>query len=412
MRETVRINLLGSFHIYRGADSVDALVGKSRKGMMLLQFLALQHGENVPVYRLIETLWSGEGSSNPESALKTLVSRLRVILAQVSPALAACIVTERGSYRWVTQPGVSIDLYEFEELEKRLSTCTELTEESQRDYQRALSLYGGNLLQGSEEEWALSRSATLHASFLKLVYQYLTLLKAAERYNEIIDVCRAALDVDAFDETLHLQLMNALVKTCRNHEALMQYKHVTNLHFRYLGVQPPEGIQEFYKQIMQAGDTLEMNIDAIREELQEYGEVSGAFVCEYAVFKEIYNLQMRNLERLGSSMFIALLMVSSMDSKPLNPLKLNDVMKGLLKVLTANLRKGDTITQFSPTQYALLLPTVDYDSGKAVMERLKRKFYQAYPNSTYMLTYRLGPLSTKKTDAEHAEDKQEDAEKA
>lgn len=130
MRETVRINLLGSFHIYRGADSMDALVGKSRKGMMLLQFLALQHGENVPVYRLIETLWNGEGSSNPESALKTLVSRLRVILAQVSPALAACIVTERGSYRWVTQPGVSIDLYEFEELEKRLSTCTELTEES------------------------------------------------------------------------------------------------------------------------------------------------------------------------------------------------------------------------------------------------------------------------------------------
>ena len=218
--------------------------------------------------------------------------------------------------------------------------------------------------------------------------------------------------MDAFDETLHLQLMNALVKTCRNHEALMQYKHVTNLHFRYLGVQPPEGIQEFYKQIMQAGNTLEMNIDAIREELQEYGEVSGAFVCEYAVFKEIYNLQMRNLERLGSSMFIALLMVSSMDSKPLNPLKLNDVMKGLLKVLTANLRKGDTITQFSPTQYALLLPTVDYDSGKAVMERLKRKFYQAYPNSNYMLTYRLGPLSTKKTDAERAEDKQEDAEKA
>ena len=29
-----------------------------------------------------------------------------------------------------------------------------------------------------------------------------------------------------------------------------------------------------------------------------------------------------------------------------------------------------------------------------------------------MLTYRLGPLRTKKTDAERAEDKQEDAEKA
>lgn len=409
MSENIRITLLGSFHIYRGAESMDASVTKSRKGMTLLQYLALQHGENVPIYRLIDTLWAGESSSNPESALKTLVSRLRVILSQVSPALAECIVTERGSYRWVLRPGVSVDLYEFEDLEKKLTDCNELTEETQKDYQRVISLYAGNLLQGNEEDWVQSRSVTLHSGYLKLIYQYLNLLKAAERYNEIIDVCRAALDVDAFDETLHLQLMNALVKTCRNNEALMQYKHVTNLHFRYLGVQPPEGIQEFYKQIIQAGNTLEMSIDAIREELQEYGEASGAFVCEYAVFKEIYNLQMRNLERLGSTMFIALLMVSGTDSCPISPLKLNNVMKGLLKVLTSNLRKGDTITQFSPTQYALLLPTVNYDTGKAVMERLKRKFYQAYPNSNYMLTYRLGPLSSGHMVGTKAEKKNGDA---
>lgn len=138
-----------------------------------------------------------------------------------------------------------------------------------------------------------------------------------------------------------------------------------------------------------------MNIDAIRDELQEYGEVSGAFVCEYAVFKEIYNLQMRNLERLGSSMFIALVMVSNMDTKPLSPIKQNDVMQGLLDVMRHNLRKGDTITRFSATQYALLLPMVNYESGKIVMERLKRQFYQQYPNSNYMLSYRIGPLSSK-----------------
>lgn len=395
MRKSVHIAMLGGFHIYVDGESMDQLVSKSRKGMLLLQYLALQHGESVPIYRLIDALWSGESSSNPESALKTLVSRLRVMLAQVSPALAACIVTERGSYRWVTQNGITVDLYEFEELEHRLNGCTVLTPQSRADYQQVLRLYTGNLLQGNEEEWVVNRSVTLHTAYLKLVYQYLNLLKEQELYEEIINVCRTALDVDAFDETLHLQLMNALVKTCRNNEALMQYKHVTNLHFRYLGVQPPEGIQEFYKQIIQAGNTLEMNIDSIREELQEYGEVSGAFVCEYAVFKEIYNLQMRNLERLGSTMFIALLMVSSMDGKPMKPLKLNDVMNGLLKVLTQNLRKGDTITQFSPTQYALLLPMVNFESGKLVMERLKRRFYQEFPNSNYMLTYRLGPLSSK-----------------
>lgn len=396
MGSQVRINMLGGFHVTSDGVNVDNIVGKSRKGMALLQYLVLQHGESVPVYRLIETLWANDSSSNPESALKTLVSRLRVILAQVSPALSRCIATERGSYRWLNQAGVTVDLYEFEELEKKLIDCKELTEEAQAQFQQAMQLYSGNLLYGvDQEEWSIGRSVALHDEYLQIVYVYLNLLKEQENYNEIINACRAALDVDTFDEQLHLQLMNALVKTCRNNEALMQYKHVTNLHFRYLGVQPPEGIQEFYKQIIQAGKTLEMNIDAIREELQEYGEVSGAFVCEYAVFKEIYNLQMRNLERLGSTMFIALIMVSSMDSKPMMPLKLNDVMQGLLDVLRNNLRKGDTITQFSATQYALLLPMVNYDSGKMVMERLKRQFYQKYPNSNYMLSYRIGPLSSK-----------------
>jgi hypothetical protein len=189
--------------------------------------------------------------------------------------------------------------------------------------------------------------------------------------------------------------MDALVKTKRNNEALLQYKHATNLHFRYLGMQPPEGIQEFYKQIIQAGQVLDMDIDSIRGELKEYDEVRGAFVCEYAVFKEIYNLQMRNLERMGSSMFIALIMVSNVDGQPMDPLRLDDIMNNLLQALTKNLRKGDTITHYSASQYALLLPSVTYETGKMVMERIKRSFYRIYPNSSVICNYRIGPINEK-----------------
>ena len=112
------------------------------------------------------------------------------------------------------------------------------------------------------------------------------------------------------------------------------------------------------------------------------------------MFREIYNMQMRNLERLGSSMYIAMIMITSMDGEPLSPLKLDDIMKGLSEVLKAHLRKGDTITHFSPSQYALLLPTVNMDSGRMVMERIKRFFYQKFPNSNVMFSYRIGPLSS------------------
>jgi hypothetical protein len=239
----------------------------------------------------------------------------------------------------------------------------------------------------------VSRSVYLHSQYLKMVYRYLDLLKEAKDFERMIHVCRLALDVDVFDERLHLSLMNALIRTNRNNEALIQYKHATNLHLRYLGMQPPEAIQEFYKQILKAGKTLDMDIDAIRKELTEYGTQRGAFVCEYAVFKEIYNLQMRNLERMGSTMFIALIMITSIGSNPMEPMRLNDIMQTLQKTLVTNLRKGDTITHFSASQYALLLPLVNHDTGKMVLERIKRAFYKACPNSAIMFSYRLGPIS-------------------
>lgn len=395
MEKSVRICMMGQFGIFAGDEKIDQAVSKSRKGVALMQYLILQRGESVPNYRLLETLWSGDQSSNPENALKTLVSRMRAILNQQLPGLGGCIVAERGAYRWKSMENMSIDLYEIEDLLGRLTQIQVYSPEAAEGYGRLLKLYTGDLLQGGEQaDWALSRAVTLHNQYLDAVRRYLEMLKGQGNYEECIHVCRTALDVDAFDEQLHLELMGALTQSGRSNEALVQYKHVTNLHFRYLGVQPPPSIQEFYKQIIQAGKTLDFNLETIRTELREHGEVRGAFVCEYVVLKEIYNLQMRNLERLGSTMFLALIMVSSVSGEPMDPLKQNDVMQGLLAILKDHLRKGDTITQFSPTMYALLLPTVNYTTGNMVMERVKRFFYRRYPNSNILFNYRVGPLSS------------------
>ena len=109
---------------------------------------------------------------------------------------------------------------------------------------------------------------------------FVTKVTTSDFMAEIIRASRVALDIDAFDERLHLDLMDALVKSGRNNESLQQYRHATHMYYRYLGSQPPAGIQEFYKQIITAGNELEMNIDIIRRELSEMGGVTGAFVCE------------------------------------------------------------------------------------------------------------------------------------
>lgn len=396
MNDQIRIQMMDHFTIYINEQKADYLVNKTRKGVALMEYLILHQGQPTPNYRLLATLWSEDKSANPENALKTLVSRLRALLNQISPGLGRCIVADRGAYHWETLPGMTVDVFEIERIFDELAEKKDDIEARKALYPQLIRLYPGDLLQnGEQNEWALARGTTLHNKYMTAMYSYIDLLKQEEDYKEIVNVCRSALDVDNFDDRLHMELMTALVKTNRSSEALVQYKHVMHLNYRYLGVQPSEDMQEFYKQIVRAGKTLDFNLEAIRSELRESGEQRGAFVCEYAVFKEIFNLQMRNLERLGSTMFLAVIMVGNPDDPTMNSIKQDNIMNGLLEILRDNLRKGDTITHFSPTMFALLLPTVNYATGNMVMERVKRLFYRKYPNSNIPFAYRVGPLSTK-----------------
>ena len=393
--DTIRIQLMDSFTVYINEQKEEHLAKKSRKGVSLMQYLMLNHGQPVPNYRLLATLWTDEGSTNPENALKTLVSRLRAILNQISPDFGNCIVADRGAYHWENLPGMTVDFFRIEAIFDELAGMRDESPERIALYEELLALYKGDLLQNAEQnEWALAQATSLHNKYMSAVYSYIELLKAADNHQDIVRVCRMALNVDNFDDRLHMELMTALINTNRTNEALVQYKHVTHLNYRYLGVQPSEDMQEFYKQIVRAGKTLEFSLEAIRNELRESGEQRGAFVCEYAVFKEIYNLQMRNLERLGSTMFLGVIMVGNPDDPTMDSIKQDNIMNGTLEILKNNLRKGDTITHFSPTIFALLLPTVNYTTGNMVMERVKQLFYKKFPNSNIPFNYRIGPLSS------------------
>ena len=395
MSNRFHIQLMDNFAIYIDEQHVEYLAAKSRKGANLIEYLILNLGQPVPNYRLLATLWADDRSANPESALKTLVSRLRALLNQIHPRLGGCIVADRGAYHWEMLPGMTVDVYEIEDILDKLSAGKPDRAVRHALYKRMMELYSGDLLQNAEQnEWALSRATTLHNRYMAAVYSYIELLKEEKDYELIICVCRQALAVDNFDDRLHMELMSALISTNRTSEALVQYKHVMHLNYRYLGVRPSDDMQEFYKQIVRAGKTLDLNLESIRNELRESGEQRGAFVCEYAVFKEIYNLQMRNLERLGSTMFLAVIMVGDPDDPNMDSIKQDNIMNGLLEILRTNLRKGDTITHFSPTIFALLLPTVNYTTGNMVMERVRKLFYKKYANSNIPFNYRVGPLSS------------------
>ncbi|MCI5914114.1 MAG: winged helix-turn-helix domain-containing protein [Christensenella sp.] len=390
----VKVFMLGRFEIVANGTEVIKSLGSSKKRIVLLEYLILNRDKPILMKDLFEVLWPGENSTNPESALKTLVSRLRATLSDYSPDLSDCIITERGGYRWNPALDCEIDVFSFEAACNDVLRAASLTPEVRAQAATLMTLYAGELLPNSDmDAWVVARSVFLHNMYLKAVQHYIVLLKGEGAHDEIAQVCRLALDVDAFDATLNLELMTALLKIGRSSEALAQYNHATDLHYNHLGIQPPEGMLEFYKKLIKIDNASKTDIDSIRAELCADDTRSGAFVCEYVIFKDIYQLHMRNLSRLGTTMFIALITISSMGDKPVEPLMLDKLMRLLLSALQNNLRRGDTISRYNSTQYAVLLPSVSYETGRIPLERVKKAFYKMYSNPSFVVSYRLAPIA-------------------
>lgn len=393
----IHIRLLGGFHVDVDGRSVDSVLAKSPKGIVLMQYLMLHQGESVSTRRLMEIMWPDDTSASPEGALKTLVSRLRTILTQVSDQLARCLTTVRGGYRWKTQNGVNVDLDDFESLTQRLEKVEELDGDSRRDFRSALQLFGGELLQDQViPDWAQQRAEKLRVAFLNMVEHYLNLLEEEGDTQEIIGVCRTALDAQPFNDGLHLRLTQALVTAKRDQEALRQFQHASSLADGAEQAVQSQKAREYYAQLMRSEQTINDTLDDLYISLVNDVDTAGALVCDSHIFREMYHLQKRCLERLGADILLGVVMVSGLEDQPL---QLDRTINGLVDVMRSNLRRGDTVTRHSVNQIAMLPPMASEMQGQMILERIKRGFYQKFPNSDCRLTCRFALLNAQRNSA-------------
>ena len=387
----MRIHMMGSFWLEANGQSYDTLVSKTRRGVSLLQYLILERGRTVSAQRLIRELWAGRRSESPENALKTMVSRMRAMLNGISDGLGACIGYEAGGYCWRSSEKVEVDALEIISVLEKLKASTNIDEQSFL-ISRLQQLYTGDLFQTGDINNGIAQVNYLHREYIEAVLRYVDQLKKIEAYNEICDICRKALIIDDLDEQLHIELMQAMVNLNRASEAMAEYRKVVKTQKSVLDTEPSEEFASYYNTLAEAGKTLKFNLDVIHNELsQQDTDRRGPFFCDYRAFKEIYNIEMRNLERLGSTMFLGVIMLGEPDGS-LSPVSRESGMAGLQEILRNNLRKGDIVTRFADNIYAMLLPTVNYDTGSMVIDRIQDLFYKEYPSGNIAFHARISPL--------------------
>ncbi len=373
---TIRLRLLGSFQVDVDGVSMTDVLGHSPKGIQLMQYLILNRGQMENTAALTRAMWPDSDAMRPESALKTLISRLRTLMQQVSPVLGACLKTVRGGYLWESQPGVSVDVEEFLTLAEDLHGRIDVENDLQAcAFRQMMSLYSGRLLRNQDQpEWMTKRADALHHLYLNVVEEALQKLQDAGREQEMVGICREALDADPLNNILNMRLMDALVHTGRESEALQQYRYASELHSA--AENSAAALDDYYSRMLQSGRDLQASLDSLKEELLQGIDKPGALVCDRVVFGELFRLEQRSLERTESTITLGVAMLSGLEK---SPWQLDAAMTGLINVMVAKLRRGDIVTRLNATQVAFLLPHATEDDAGAVADRLKRSFYLQFP---------------------------------
>lgn len=390
------VQMFGKFQITNKDGILTTENIRSEMLTRLLTYMVYYRDKSLTVQELIEMLWSEDESDNPAGALKNLMYRLRNLLKKTWGDYDF-IVTGRGTYQWNPQVILKVDAEEFEQYYKEMTGESDVEKQIKKG-KEAVELYQGMLLpELSGEYWVIS-TATYHNSlYLTIVKKLAELLEQENRYPELEQVCRKALRFETLDEEIHCYLMKALIADNKQSIAAEHYTKTVKYLYDTLGVRPSEEMQEIYEEMQKRQHDHESNIDTIQEELKEKELPTGAFLCEYGVFRKIYALEARSSSRMGISIHLALvsmyLNLRPNEQQSKYQSILSEGMNILEKTLLSGLRNSDIICRYSVNQFLIMLPACQYEDAKMVINRLKDQFYQSGKTKQVILQYNIDEIS-------------------
>ncbi|MDB5092815.1 MAG: hypothetical protein JWO85_916 [Candidatus Eremiobacteraeota bacterium] len=175
------------------------------KSRSLLAYLALRRGERVRREHLTAEFWPDAEPTNARNNLKTALSAIRKLFRDGGTDPDGVLAAERDAVRW-TSP-VSIDAREVE----RCSTDLE-TERA-----RVIALYGGVLMPGDYNAWAVELRDRLAARFEDT-------LRGELAAHPSVELAERVLLLDPFCDDAYLVLIEAALDARNQREALAVFR--------------------------------------------------------------------------------------------------------------------------------------------------------------------------------------------
>lgn len=375
--EQLHIQMFGEFHMKNDYHQFIPSSSKGTQVTTLITYLIANKDVEISKDKLVDILWPEEEIANPTGALRNLVYRARQELALFFPVSHSnCILFKRNAYMWNKAVDCVTDIDRFESLSNQAQKEAS-PEERLRCYQEMFRLYQGNFLPTqNRDEWVMFRSVYYQNLYVKCVLNLCRYLREKGEYQQVIDLCEQANQKELMNEAIYREILDAYLLLGHPHQALDYYRSVLNLFNARYGVDVSESFADIYSRILRETQSRQLNIQDLEANLKEDKNSRGSFYCNFDIFKNIYQINMRSLHRVKSKRYLVLMTLSDVSG----PEHLTDSVRGEMKILRdviqRNLRRNDVFTQSSYSQYSLIL-TVPGESGcRIAINRVKDRYLE------------------------------------
>jgi DNA-binding SARP family transcriptional activator len=393
----LHIHMLGDLTIRKDDEDITSLIKRSDNLLKLLCYLVMLKGKTVSATELTDIVFVEQEYENPVKAVNNLIYRLRKMIDS-SEAIGYIRRTGDG-YSWNMTAPFTLDILDFEYAADEGIRSVLAGEPDEAALQQSIDLYKDDFLREMVyEHWTVPTRQNYKNKFLRCVDELIKVLRLKQRNLDIINICDKAIAIDPYCERLHVAYLDALLAEDRVAHATRHYSYITKLLYNEFGVYASEELKAVYARITGKSKLNPGDIDIMQTLGDKEESDDGPFFCDYDMFKKLYSLEERRMQRNGQSNCMILYSLTRPDLGPLPPKMQSYARESLKSILIAMLRKGDIACFSNEDRAVIYLNAITYEAAVRVSERILVRFAKEVDKSQVVLHYRITPVEPKNKD--------------
>lgn len=246
------INVLGPVEIFR--DPTIPFAGDAwttRRARDIFCYIATRKNRRVPKDVLIEAFWGDEDPAVIEKNFHPTISHIRKALNSRQPLKQNFIVFRDGSYQLNPEFTYQIDTEEFAaaiadaEAAKKAGDGEAL----RTNLERAHSLYRGEFMEGSYDDWADEARQHYQEQLSRVLNGLAKQAVADKQWTAALKYSSEILALDPYREDLHRLTLKVLAAQGKPAEVKKHYDKMQKLLKEELGVEPSAETKKLYKEL-------------------------------------------------------------------------------------------------------------------------------------------------------------------